>query len=218
MGFRGGITRLVRAFIATDEAPNRRIELDGSDETAANELRFYPAQPVDFPGLVYVDSYVADEANPKTLRGVVVVNPPRLLGAIGEGPRVVLEGADLNGSAGAIVLEVPGGQVALPFGTDLALFGDLIAEQLPLRFAAGQITITPSAANTPTAARVTFPPGRFTRRPIVLATAATNVPGTQVTGVGVFGADAAGTFVDVYVTRTNTTATIVTWIAVQMPF
>jgi hypothetical protein len=77
----------------------------------------------------------------------------------------------------------------------------------------GQVSITPSAANTPTSVNVTgltlmgssFYP---------LVTAATTVPGTQVTGVGATSVSSSG--LTVWVTRTNTTATNVNWMVIGL--
>lgn len=76
--------------------------------------------------------------------------------------------------------------------------------------AAGRLTITPSAANTPTAANVTGLNLKGTNIR-VMAIPATSVPGTQVTGVGVTNQSATG--FTVTVTRTNTTATVIDWFA-----
>ncbi len=75
----------------------------------------------------------------------------------------------------------------------------------------GTATITPSAANTPTGLAVSFGED-FSGTPIVTASAASTTPGTQVTGVSAYGSTYAGT--TIYVTRTNTTATGVNWVAV----
>ena len=74
----------------------------------------------------------------------------------------------------------------------------------------GVESITP-VANTPTAKAVTFPVS-YTSVPMVLTTALTTVPGSSVTGDAA--ADISTTGFDAYVTRTNTTATSVGWIAV----
>jgi len=78
-------------------------------------------------------------------------------------------------------------------------------------FAFGQVSITPSAANTPTSVNVT---GLTVQGSAFFgyATAATTVPGTQVTGVGVTSVTSSG--LTVYATRTNTTATLVNWMVV----
>ena len=78
--------------------------------------------------------------------------------------------------------------------------------------ASGKVAITP-VANTPTFVTVTFPAGRFTAAPNVVVTAETSVPGTTVSGTGVLNVTA--TSCDVYVTRANTGATNVYWIAMQ---
>ncbi|MFJ7297550.1 hypothetical protein [Streptomyces collinus] len=75
--------------------------------------------------------------------------------------------------------------------------------------AAGRLTITP-VANTPTSQNVTGLNLAGTNIRVV-ATAATSVPGTQVTGVGVTNQSATG--FTVWVTRTNTTNTVIEWIA-----
>ncbi|MGW2384397.1 hypothetical protein [Streptomyces sp. NPDC001658] len=77
--------------------------------------------------------------------------------------------------------------------------------------AAGRLTITPSAANTPTSQNVTGLNLKGTNIRVV-ATAATSVPGSQVTGVGVTNQSATG--FTVWVTRTNTTATVIEWHAI----
>jgi (2Fe-2S) ferredoxin len=72
----------------------------------------------------------------------------------------------------------------------------------------GSVTITPSAANTPTSINVTFPKA-YATAPIVMVTANTTVPGSTVTGVGVSGITTTGC--TIWVTRTNTSATAVLW-------
>lgn len=74
----------------------------------------------------------------------------------------------------------------------------------------GTVTITPSAANTPTSQAVTFPAALTGSTFYGVACAATTVPGTQVTGVGI--ASESSTGCTLYVTRTNTTATIIRYI------
>jgi hypothetical protein len=73
----------------------------------------------------------------------------------------------------------------------------------------GQVTINPSAANTPTSVNVT---GLSLKGSTFLpyVSAATTVPGSQVTGVGATSPSASG--LTVWATRTNTTATIVNWL------
>jgi hypothetical protein len=80
--------------------------------------------------------------------------------------------------------------------------------------ATGTVVVTPSAANTPTMVSVSFPAGRFTATPNVQVSALTTVPGSQVTGVAANAPSSTG--FDLYVTRTNTTNTTVSWSAVQL--
>lgn len=75
----------------------------------------------------------------------------------------------------------------------------------------GEVTITP-VANTPTSQPILFPVGMFAAAPRVALTPATTVPGTQVLGVGIADVTSAGA--TVWLTRTNTSATTVHWIAV----
>jgi hypothetical protein len=75
----------------------------------------------------------------------------------------------------------------------------------------GSTTITPSAANTPTAKTITglgLAGSTFTGQ----ATAQTSVPGTTVTGVGVSAVN--GDSITIVLTRTNTTATSIYYQAI----
>jgi hypothetical protein len=78
-------------------------------------------------------------------------------------------------------------------------------------WAMGTTTITPSAVNTPTSASIT---GLNLMGSTFLgyATAATAVPGSAVTGVGITNVTATGA--TLWVTRTNTTATVVNWMVI----
>lgn len=73
----------------------------------------------------------------------------------------------------------------------------------------GRVTITPKA-NEPTMKRVTFPKP-FKDKADVMLTPITSVPGTTVLGVGTDNNTKDG--FDAYVYRTNTTETILTWVA-----
>ena len=75
-------------------------------------------------------------------------------------------------------------------------------------YAHGSVSITPSAANTPTAAAVSW---SLRKSPTVVVTPQTGVPGTQVLGCGVN--DISKTGANIWITRTNTTATIVHYVA-----
>lgn len=74
----------------------------------------------------------------------------------------------------------------------------------------GRVQIIPSAANTPTSKIVTFEQ-EFSGTPHVVATPLSGVPGTTVLGVSTL--DPTSTSVNVYLTRANTTATSIEWIA-----
>lgn len=70
----------------------------------------------------------------------------------------------------------------------------------------GWVTITPSAANTPTAVYVAFK-NSYNKIPNVVVSAGTGVVGTQVTGVSTNGITTTG--VNIVLTRTNTTPTTI---------
>ena len=75
----------------------------------------------------------------------------------------------------------------------------------------GTVSITPSASDTPTSKVVTFV-SEFPGNPAVILTPQTAVPGTAVLGVGTSDRSTGG--ITVWATRTNTTATVVHWLAV----
>lgn len=79
-----------------------------------------------------------------------------------------------------------------------------------LKICWGKVTITP-VANTPTTASVTFPI-TFNSNPALFGGAVTSVPGTQVTGYTVASTSTTGCVC--YLTRTNTTATSMYWLAI----
>ena len=74
----------------------------------------------------------------------------------------------------------------------------------------GTVTITP-VANTPTSASITFPI-TFDSSPSIHVSPLSTVAGTSVLGIGHSSDTSSGT--DIYVTRTNTTATVIRWLAV----
>ena len=82
---------------------------------------------------------------------------------------------------------------------------------MPFAMAAGEVTITP-VANTPTSVTVTFPAGRFTDAPRVVVTGRT----TSTAFVWASGGGATATSFTASLLRTNTTATALDWIAIQM--
>ena len=75
----------------------------------------------------------------------------------------------------------------------------------------GTVSITPSAPNTPTSKVVKFDKA-FSSNPVMTASPHTSVPGTTVLGVGT--ANRSKTEFTMWVTRSNTTATSINWIAV----
>lgn len=75
----------------------------------------------------------------------------------------------------------------------------------------GEASITPTAANTPTSQHINFSKS-FSGVPVVVVGIGGTVPGTTVLGASATNITASG--FDLYVTRTNTTAVKVYWIAV----
>jgi hypothetical protein len=75
----------------------------------------------------------------------------------------------------------------------------------------GTDSITPSAANTPTKKTINLTAGMFTTPPHIDLTLITTVPGSTVTGISVDNVGASS--FDVWLTRTNTTATGFQWMA-----
>lgn len=111
----------------------------------------------------------------------------------------------------ADILETVDSQTRLSI---LSLIGDVSQTQFPFRIAAGNYTLTPSAANTPTSVKITLPSGRFTKAPWVVTGMGTSVPGTLALGTGVTAAST--TDFTLWFTRANTTQTSLIWIAVQV--
>lgn len=74
----------------------------------------------------------------------------------------------------------------------------------------GRVSINP-VANKPTMEHVQFPK-TFAGQPCVVVTPVTSVPGTNILGAGATNNTSAG--FDAYITRTNTTETILVWIAI----
>lgn len=91
-------------------------------------------------------------------------------------------------------------------------YGGVITSRLRARpsLQSGRANITPSAANTPTSVAITFEE-EMNDIPHVIATIATNVPGTAALGVGV--TDISTTGFNLWITCTSTTARTVFWLA-----
>jgi hypothetical protein len=117
-----------------------------------------------------------------------------------------------DGAVSNLLLNPLGGDIRFGDSTStITMGGRLNATHLPFAMSTGTVTITP-VANTITGAAVTFPSGRFTVAPYVYTdaqSAATAVTNTSHSGVSTSGAT-------IYVLRTNTTNTIVRWMAIQM--
>lgn len=85
-----------------------------------------------------------------------------------------------------------------------------IDQRIAARIETGAVQITP-VANTPTSGAITFATP-FEAAPRMFVTYTGQYPGTVVTGVSVDGITTTGA--NVWVTRTNTVATWVYWMAV----
>ena len=87
---------------------------------------------------------------------------------------------------------------------------------------ANSVTITP-VANVPTSATITLNPSPFTQSPLIYTGANTSVIGSTVLGTASSGSSTTDngrngyqTTFNVWVYRTNTSATVVNYMAVQM--
>ena len=76
----------------------------------------------------------------------------------------------------------------------------------------GDVYITPSSPDVPTGEYISFP--EFKNKPIVVATPNTTVPGKTVQGVGI--TNVTNDSARLWLTRSNTTPTLVSWIAVDV--
>ncbi|MFI9194139.1 hypothetical protein ACIG0A_33175 [Streptomyces californicus] len=111
--------------------------------------------------------------------------------ATGDHPRVTIAGSGIRDSGRA----------------DLAVTGALTAGSIRT----GRVTITPTAANTPTSYTVTGL-NMTGVDPRAVATPVTTLPGTQVLGVGCINATLSS--VTIWLTRTNTSATGIDYIVI----
>ena len=80
-----------------------------------------------------------------------------------------------------------------------------------LVFQWGDVTVTPSSANTPTSSAVTFPIP-YKNTPFVVASPVSGVPGTALLGASVSNITKTG--FEAVLTRTNTTSTQIRWLAI----
>lgn len=161
---------------------------------SSGELSFRPVENnlVAVPASIYYDSDAFQYSDLTLTSGAVGETHHRAL--------LILESL-FDGSAHASFQ----GENSSPCTLDV--LGVLTASNI----ATGSVSITPSAANTPTSVNVTglaLQGASFYAQ----ATAATTVPGSQVTGVGATSVTASG--LTVWVTRTNTTATTVNWMVI----
>ena len=81
------------------------------------------------------------------------------------------------------------------------------------KLAGGTVLIAP-VAGVPSFAEIDYAHAGFSSEPIVIATARTALPGSQVVEVGV--SDLTATIARIYLFRTNTTATAVNWVALEV--
>lgn len=160
----------------------------------SGELTFRPVEDglVAVPASIYYDSDAFQYSDLILTSGAVGETHHRAL--------LVLESL-FDGSAHASFQ----GENSTPCTLDV--LGVLTASNI----AYGQVSITPSAANTPTSATVSglsVDGSSF----VAFVAANTSVPGSQVTGVGFSSLTSSG--LTVWLTRTNTTATNVTWMVI----
>ncbi|WP_369167764.1 hypothetical protein AB5J49_07840 [Streptomyces sp. R28] len=185
----------------------RGLQGDGipvSAELAAGELRFRPIED----GVNEVPATVTYGTLPES-GSDLTLTPGSILAS--DWRSVVDLGSTAGGSPPNVLVsafrDVDGVGEVGPCNMDLS--GVLTAANI----AYGQVTINPSAANTPTSLAVT---GLTVQGSAFygFATAQTTVPGSQVTGVGTTAVSSTG--LTVWVTRTNTTATNINWMVLGL--
>ncbi|MFH9977953.1 hypothetical protein ACH4ND_01570 [Streptomyces sp. NPDC017179] len=154
--------------------------------------------------------------------GIDPVLPTGVEGTADGGTLHLQSGVIEGGSQARIILAsgdsplAPGdGSPMISLGWDGSGSADMVVDVsgilLPRSMAWGTVTITPTAANTPTASVIGGLNVRGTRF-FAFATPVSGVPGTQVTGVGV--SNVSGSGLTAWLTRTTTTATSVNWLVI----
>ncbi|MDX3746703.1 hypothetical protein [Streptomyces sp. AK08-02] len=168
-----------------------------SSYLGSGELAFRPVEDglVQVPGRAYYDSDAYQYSDLTLSSGAV--------GAADHQALLILESLFAGATPYVYVQAEGGGQC----GFDVS--GVLTAGSL----AWGQVSITPSAANTPTSIAVT---GLSVKGSTFLgyAVATTTAPGSQVTGASATSVTSSG--LTVWTTRTNTTATLVNWMVIGL--
>lgn len=131
---------------------------------------------------------------------------PGLIRVDGDAGTLQLIGPNGGGVEYGVTFQKAFGSSSATLDTDqVVVTGGLFADN----YRTGRVTITPSAANTPTSTTITGL-GMLGSGPVrAIATPSTTLPGTAVTGVGCSGANRDG--VTIWLTRTNTNATSVDW-------
>jgi hypothetical protein len=174
------------------------IDLTTHDGSA--EIEF---QPPDQPGVTFSPASITTASASNS--AWVMISSPYEPDAGTKQAIIQLEGSDgLNGDNTAMYLEADTVEVL----GNLQVDGQINPFAGFTNIAVGTILITPSASNTPTSVTVNYGPldgATFTG----FVSAATTVPGSQVTGVGITGAGATSAVL--WVTRTNTNQTRVNW-------
>ncbi|MFF4536534.1 hypothetical protein [Streptomyces aureus] len=159
---------------------------------SSGQLQFRPVEDdrVHVPASMYYDSDAFQYSDLTLTSGAVSASDHRAL--------LILESI-YAGATPYVYVQGDGGTAC-----NLDVSGILTAGSL----ASGTVTITPSAANTPTSVNIT---GLNIQGSTFLgfAVASTTVPGSQVTGASATSVTSTG--MTVWVTRTNTTATVVNW-------
>lgn len=190
-----------------------------------NPVRLIPASSI--VGQIQGSQLAADAIDGKVITGATVrtsAGYPRIelapdgnlyfYPAAGMEPgRIVLDGdagtfqivgPNADGVEYGVTFQKAFGISSAAFDTDeVTVGGSLYADN----YRNGRVSITPSAANTPTSTTITGL-GMSGSGPVrAYATASTTVPGTSVTGVGCTSADRDG--VTIWVTRANTQPTAI---------
>lgn len=206
--FRAGsaefLNAIMRGTVQVGGAGQPHILIDHGALSAFINL-FSAAGPEANPGQLQVFIQNVGQVN-EELRVLVGAPATNIVGR-SDAAQIVLTSQAEDGSAGARVLVTSAGS-----GLANLMVADITNNRVDVNGVlasgntiSGKVTITPSAANTPTSAAVVFPTALKGTNFFAQVTANTTAPGTVVTGVSFTALTSAG--ITIWLTRTNLVAT-----------
>lgn len=205
----------IRGSVTVNGADGSQIVIDGQPGYGAR-IKFYPVEKpfpsvppinIDYPAFISAELNSVGGAGK---RSVVSLTAPSIDwngSPIMDGAQLNLTSADTSGTYTAFMsfngeLDISGKS----FLTGDTTIGGILKSGNRIT---NTVSITPSAANVPTSVVVTFPVALKGTSFTCQVTPNTSAPGTAVTGVSYSGLSATG--VTLWLTRTNTTATGVSY-------